>query len=231
MKCINDGCENSIYVASSQCTKCLSKMKENKIKKERKCKICSNEILDLNGKKYCLECRDKKRKTINKRKLDGLCSQCMQPNDSEYFKCSTCRNLQKEKKKSQKKEKLSKGLCSYGNGNCDNPLICKSYCKKHFLVVISTSHFKDSSRYQELSDLFDKQNGICPYTKIQLELGLNASLDHRIPISRGGTNNIENLQWVHRDINYMKLDMLENEFFDLIKIIYPQTIKGQIYEM
>jgi hypothetical protein len=57
-----------------------------------------------------------------------------------------------------------------------------------------------------------KQDYTCPYTGIRLVLGQNATLDHIIPKSKGGTNTLDNLQWVHEWINWMKHDSPHDVF-------------------
>lgn len=66
--------------------------------------------------------------------------------------------------------------------------------------------------------LFLKQNRKCILSNIELEFGSNgkeettASLD-RIDSSKGYVEN--NVQWVHKDINFMKQDFNEEYFIDL----------------
>lgn len=67
--------------------------------------------------------------------------------------------------------------------------------------------------------LWEKQGGRCAYTGELLIPGVNASLDHKIPSTRGGTNDLENLQWVTYQVNRMKTDMLEEEFFRLCRMV------------
>lgn len=43
----------------------------------------------------------------------------------------------------------------------------------------------------------------------------NVQLDHIIPKVRGGSSTIENLRWVHRDVNYAKRDLFDAEFVAL----------------
>ena len=77
-------------------------------------------------------------------------------------------------------------------------------------------------RWQELENLFVQQP-VCPYTKKTLTLGIDTSLDHITPSTRGGTNEISNYQWVYCsgyfDINWMKGDMTDAEFRDAIKLL------------
>lgn len=64
-----------------------------------------------------------------------------------------------------------------------------------------------------IKDLWASQNGRCFYTKEVLLPGINASLDHQIPTSLGGTNDITNLKWVSIKINMMKSNMTHDIFF------------------
>ena len=75
----------------------------------------------------------------------------------------------------------------------------------------------------QLVELLSTQGGVCPYTKKKLTIGDNASLDHRVPVSKGGNNHLSNLQWVYLDdcldVNRMKLDLLESQFKEAVRIL------------
>lgn len=71
-----------------------------------------------------------------------------------------------------------------------------------------------SATFQELARLWKSQRGVCPYTQRRLTQE-NAQLDHVIPMIRGGSSTIENLQWVNRDVNYAKRDLSRDEFIQL----------------
>lgn len=62
----------------------------------------------------------------------------------------------------------------------------------------------------------------CAYTGIKLIPALNASIDHKIPLSTDADqyHKIENLQWVCLDINTMKRNHSEEVFLKYIKLIY-----------
>jgi hypothetical protein len=76
---------------------------------------------------------------------------------------------------------------------------------------------------------WEKQDGLCAYSGIQLQFGSNsteqtASLD-RIDSSKGYIK--ENIQFVHKDINLMKWNLTEERFLELIEKIYERKINGR----
>ena len=97
-------------------------------------------------------------------------------------------------------------------------------CITCYLKIISSNIFRTEKRYKELQELFDKQNGLCNYTGRQLILQENCELDHIMPKAKGGSNSMDNLQWLHRDINKMKHDLTEDIFFASIKEISNHTL-------
>lgn len=82
---------------------------------------------------------------------------------------------------------------------------------------------------QEIWLLFLRQNRKCLISGLPLKFPLSrsdtnatASLD-RIDSSKGYT--IDNIQWLHKKVNYMKQSMGNQEFLDWIKIIYHQNFQ------
>lgn len=74
-----------------------------------------------------------------------------------------------------------------------------------------------------MREKFDVQS-ICPYTGLSLVLGVNASLDHIIARSVGGSDDLNNLQWVYGstdfDVNIMKGSSTEADFLKAISLIH-----------
>ncbi len=74
-------------------------------------------------------------------------------------------------------------------------------------------------------DLFLRQDRKCSYSGLELNFGMNgndsknrtASLD-RIDSSQEYVEG--NVQWVHKDINKLKMDLSESKFLNYIKLIY-----------
>lgn len=71
---------------------------------------------------------------------------------------------------------------------------------------------------KELMQLIEKQNYKCALSGIDLSPQV-AELDHIVPRSKGGSDHISNLQWVHRRINRMKGSMSNETFIQTCKLI------------
>jgi len=88
---------------------------------------------------------------------------------------------------------------------------------KHWFGTIARNRLasEGKNRGEKIKHKLEEQEYKCVYTGIVLIPGRNASLDHILPISRGGTHEIENLQWVDIQINRMKTDMTHQEFIQM----------------
>ena len=76
---------------------------------------------------------------------------------------------------------------------------------------------------KDMEDIWNKQSGKCVYTNIELTLAkrnrdkdFNASLD-RIDSSIG--YEVGNIQWVLKEVNFMKITLSNKRFLELCKII------------
>jgi hypothetical protein len=86
---------------------------------------------------------------------------------------------------------------------------------------------------KQIWDLYLKQNTKCAITNLQLtfpknalDTNSNASLD-RIDSSKGYS--IDNVQWVDKRINFMKITLKNDEFIELCKLVaHHNSIKGQV---
>lgn len=70
----------------------------------------------------------------------------------------------------------------------------------------------------ELWKLAKKQKLICSLTGRKLTIK-NISVDHILPLSKGGTNALNNLRFVDRHANLARLTFSDNELFELAKDI------------
>lgn len=79
-----------------------------------------------------------------------------------------------------------------------------------------------------LSRAWYNQRGRCAYTG--KKLGRDAQVDHKTPLSKGGTNHPDNLHWVTPAANWVKREMTHEEFLavtkDIVAHINQNTPKG-----
>ncbi len=87
---------------------------------------------------------------------------------------------------------------------------------------------KESSiTIEDLKNVWHKQNGICPYTKIKLILPTSANPNPDISYNIASVDRIDsnesytknNIQFVSRNINYAKNNMTHEQTLNFIKII------------
>lgn len=86
------------------------------------------------------------------------------------------------------------------------------------IVLITTSRPTGKVTAKKLRQLIDLQNYCCALTGDELTPE-TASVDHKIPISKGGTNVMENVQVLHSEVNRMKGSMSTLEFILLCRKI------------
>jgi len=178
------------------------------IRQERRdlglCIYCGN---DAKGFRRCESCREKSNKATarwrDKNKEAGLCIKCGKPTSEGHTRCEDCL-VSHNAVYSQRKQR---GVCLYCGKSSDY-----GHCEICYLKKRATRHLGDASMWILLKKIFDDQQGICPYTGIELQIRANTELDHRIPRSKGGTDELSNLQWVYAPVNTMKWNMTEGEF-------------------
>lgn len=64
----------------------------------------------------------------------------------------------------------------------------------------------------ELMRLWNAQRKRCVLTGAKLKWGVTASLDHMLPLARGGAHRIGNVAFIHIDLNTWKSDKTIEEF-------------------
>ena len=74
--------------------------------------------------------------------------------------------------------------------------------------------------------LFEAQGRRCALTGVLLVPGVNASIDHKVPRAKGGSDDIDNLQWVDLKVNLMKRDMDIHEFLSTCASVLTFAAKG-----
>jgi hypothetical protein len=70
-----------------------------------------------------------------------------------------------------------------------------------------------------LRALWEKQGRRCALTGAPIAPGPDMSVDHRMPVCRQGSSDIENLQWVTLAANHSKRGMTNEEFVALCRAV------------
>jgi hypothetical protein len=160
------------------------------------------------GIQRCQTCRVAKQKKDSKRidslRDSGKCLNCREQNECSTSPfCKKCREIKKEKQIERRANYKSLHLCR-ACGKTPSVAAGKAYCQGCILKQAAKRQLKDIEKAPLLLEIYTRQKGVCPYTGIPLTIGANASVDHIVPKSRGGTNEPENIQWVHSWVNLMK---------------------------
>lgn len=161
---------------------------------------------------------------IAKQKAAGLCLECINPVAGGRSRCDACLKRRNDKRVEQKAAAVAGGVCIY----CfKHPaIIGHSHCRMCYCRRVSYSHFGTTTQWKSLLTLWDTQGGLCALSGAAMTLGVDAELDHIIPTSRGGSEGVENTQWVLMVCNRMKDNLTEGELFGLVERIY-HTMKAK----
>jgi len=89
-------------------------------------------------------------------------------------------------------------------------------------VKLFNQHYGTKYTEKDFQILWDKQNGECYFTGQKLDN--TANIDHIIPVKRGGTHELSNLRWTTKQVNFMKRDMLDEEFLNVVKAIMERLM-------
>lgn len=137
---------------------------------------------------------------------------------AEYYR--THREQVNAYKKRWAQENRDKSLNSKRKWNTTNHAYFRAYKKKHPEYSRLKEHTRRAKRngnggsysVQEEMELFAWQQGRCHYCGTLLYSCMPYHLDHKIPLSRGGSNSIENIAISCQRCNALKHDKTEKEF-------------------
>lgn len=172
----------------------------------------------------CTKCREYNKlatqKKVSRRIELGLC-RCGREKTGVRAVCEHCAAHMDNRKKAA----YETGMCRQG---CKSPrLELSQVCRICWFKKAANQYLGDYTRFEELIEVFDSQEGQCAYTKRTLMPGYNASVDHVIPKSRGGTDTLENLHFVELSVNYAKRNLLAGEF----KLLCAQVLGLSLYKI
>lgn len=195
------------------------------------CKDCGAPRTENGTTIFCRPCADQHtaRASARKAKLRAewatgvaACNTCgKQMPDASYKNCEGCREQRRmyhhNHRKHQRAIRRGSGVCM----SCNKPSTHSSnYCRNHWLENNIGKYGFKRDQYDAMWDKLERQDFRCHYTGVMLVPGVNASLDHRIPRSRGGDlSEMDNCVWCDRLINAFKNDLTESEFIERCRLV------------
>lgn len=177
------------------------------------------------GASACAECKPKLVKHVRnsqKRRVAlGLCIECKLPRGegSSATLCGSCA----EASRREYRAKVEAGTCV--SRFCQSQTTVGLHCLHHWFAVTAGTYRMRAAGITVLKNLWEKQGGLCAITGEPLVPGGNASLDHIVPRSKGGTNDASNLQWVTLEANWLKRDRTLDEVYDLCERVLAHRSK------
>lgn len=223
-KCFS--CAKDALLGKRRCQTCLDKAKyiSKRFRNNKAiniCISCSNEVTD--EYKVCSICREKRNKQIkirNDNKSKELCCRCNNIAEKESKYCSLC------------KEKRSLYIKRYSKMNPDKITIWgrnvilknkEKYIKRYKEHYINNKemYYIKSIKYKTLKykafvlevdriEIFKRDNYICQLCgkltdkTVGYRHSLYPTIDHIIPLSKGGTHEPDNVQTAHKGCNSSK---------------------------
>jgi 5-methylcytosine-specific restriction endonuclease McrA len=165
----------------------------------------------------CAACKTAARQKWSGRAGIDYCTRCAGPRDSDRKSCGACRAAMRVVSNARRSAFIAAGRCV----QCGTPRDVANgfYCSTHIFKLAAYRWLDDVHRWADLKLLFEHQGGRCAYTGVPLILSDTASLDHKMPRSRGGLNTLENVQWVTWQVNRCKTDMTHDEFMQMCALV------------
>ena len=197
---------------------------------EEKCIVCQDPLDIPKSKSKCSKCLEKSRCSQRKRSKDKLlqelCSRCTLPAVEGHL-CTDHYNA-----------RLYKIHCKDLQGICQNCNVQKEWttiklCFKCWIKKITRKRVgKGEDNYNAVMLLWEQQSGKCALSGEPLIPGLNAHLDHIVPVSKGGSCEISNMRWLDGRVNILKSNKSDEIFLEelptIIKIL--QRVLERKYE-
>lgn len=166
------------------------------------CRYCGAKPLP--GRNKCERCAGYDGARRAKRKEAGLCQICGGEIDTDGMRCQACRAAHMR----QRAARIDKGVCAdCGVRTAGKPLCWQCMDKKNMAAARSYA----KTREKKVTCLYRRQQGLCAGCEKSFPLDKNGApwgyeIDHIVPRSRNGSDDMNNLQLLCSGCNSTKRD-------------------------
>ena len=158
------------------------------------------------------------------KRINGICMNCSSPARERRTLCQRCSAYYVEKGRQDIAKRKRDGKCRSCGGEKTDQSMCVD-CRIKCMAQRLGGKVK-SGLWLILKRKLESQDYRCAYSGELIFPGINASIDHIHPRSKGGTHDEENLHWVSSVVNRMKGSLLQEQFVALCKMIGRPGGKG-----
>jgi 5-methylcytosine-specific restriction endonuclease McrA len=146
----------------------------------------------------------------------NFCKECKKEYSKKYFKVLRNNPIKHKKYQEQRSKRY------YEKGGLQKSRVSTEKLKEvnyfKWRARSLTNLYKIKISENFLKDLLNNQEGKCILSGRNIDIK-TAHLDHIIPLSRGGKNELSNFRFLCSDVNYAKRVLLDKELIDLCKDI------------
>ena len=187
----------------------IAKRRRDRRREEGLCTRCGH---TFEAEEHIANCVASNKRQKQRRKDAKLCTRCGYSPDS--LEHASCLNKMTIASNFVRERNITAGRCrTHG----DRIAVTRGNCEECWFRGIAYKALGSSTMWMELQKLFATQQERCAYSGEQLILGKNASVDHKIPLSRHGIKEISNIQFVTLKINKLKTWLTHEEFLIICK--------------
>jgi len=147
-----------------------------------------------------------KREFVKGQREKGLCIECVNP-VTNGIRCKKCYDRQRKWTQDKRAEWKKEKSCSGCGREC---LSNKKVCEKCYLIKVSANRLGSGKYWNELKTLLEKQSFRCKLTGDKISFD-NMELDHILPTTRKGKNELSNVRWVTKEANRLKQNLTDKE--------------------
>lgn len=156
------------------------------------------------------------RATEQERVDGGRCARCGADREAHPRLCEGCRRREADAAATRYQARRESGLCT----KCGvRPAAAGLLCMRDWWRAVASARTGSASHAAAIQRLWVRQGGRCAVSGIAMTPGEGASLDHVVPVSRGGSrDDVGNLRWILADLNRAKGDLLDREFLRMCRV-------------